>query len=292
MNKISISISVAALLIMCGCSDKPKEQEQNATSQQTQSVEAPQSMYGVAATQEQAAAPAEGNLQLNTQHIAKVLETMNSGGYTYAKVDESGTIYWIAGPQSNITVGNKISFLEQMVMTDFTSKSLNKTFDQILFVSAIVPTDKSAQSTSAQGSTAQTAQTTAQVKAGADAHANCNHDKELTLAPVASTVKVAKNASGYTIEELYTKKTALKDKSVKINAKVVKVSKNIMGKDWVHLQDGSGTAGTDDIIATAANSTVQVGDSVTANGTVKTDVDLGYGYKFPVLIEEAKFTKL
>lgn len=289
MNKISISISVAALLIMCGCSDKPKQKEQNATSQQTQSVEAPQSMYGVAATQEQAAAPADGDLQLNTQHIAKVLETMNGGGYTYAKVDESGTIYWIAGPQSNITVGSKISFLEQMVMTDFTSKALNKTFDQILFVSAIVPTDKSAQSTSAQGSTAQT---TAQGKAGADAHANCNHDKELTLAPVASTVKVAKNASGYTIEELYTKKTALKDKSVKINAKVVKVSKNIMGKDWVHLQDGSGTAGTDDIIATAANSTVQVGDSVTANGTVKTDVDLGYGYKFPVLIEEAKFTKL
>lgn len=287
MNKISISISVAALLIMCGCSDKPKEQEQNATSQQAQSVEAPQSMYGVAATQEQAAAPADGNLQLNTQHIAKVLETMNGGGYTYAKVDEAGTIYWIAGPQSNIVAGSSISFLEQMVMTDFTSKALNKTFDQILFVSAIVPTDKSAQSTSAQ-----TAQTTAQVKAGADAHANCNHDKELTLAPVASTVKVAKNASGYTIEELYTKKTALKDKSVKINAKVVKVSKNIMGKDWVHLQDGSGTAGTDDIIATAANSTVQVGDSVTANGTVKTDVDLGYGYKFPVLIEEAKFTKL
>lgn len=291
MNKISISISVAALLIMCGCSNKPKEQEQNATSQQTQSVEAPQSMYGVAATQEQAAAPAEGNLQLNTQHIAKVLETMNSGGYTYAKVDESGTIYWIAGPQSNITVGNKISFLEQMVMTDFTSKSLNKTFDQILFVSAIVQTDKSAQSTSVQGSTAQTAQT-AQGKAGADAHANCNHDKELTLEPVASTIKVAKNANGYTIEELYTKKTTLKDKSVKVNAKVVKVSKNIMGKDWVHLQDGSGAAGTDDIIATAANSTVQVGDAVTANGTIKTDVDLGYGYKFPVLIEEAKFTKL
>lgn len=284
MNKISLSISVAALLIMCGCSDKPKEQEQNATSQQTQSVEAPQSMYGVAATQEQAAAPAEGDLQLNTQHIAKVLETMNGGGYTYAKVDESGTIYWIAGPQTNITVGSKISFLEQMVMTDFTSKALNKTFDQILFVSAIVPTDKSAQSTSAQ--------TTAQGNAGADAHANCNHDKELTLAPVATTVKVAKNASGYTIDELYTKKATLKDKSVKVNAKVVKVSKNIMGKDWVHLQDGSGAAGTDDIIATAANSTVQVGDSVTANGTIKTDVDLGYGYKFPVLIEEAKFTKL
>lgn len=166
-------------------------------------------------------------------------------------------------------------------MKDFTSKSLNKTFDQIVFVTAIVP---------AGG--AQASATATQPATEVDAHANCNHDKELTLQPIASEVKVAKNASGYTIEEIYTKKATLKDKSVKINAKVVKVSKNIMGKDWVHLQDGSGAAGTDDIIATAANSTVQVGDSVTATGTVKTDIDLGYGYNFPVLIEETKFTKL
>ncbi|MDQ1245345.1 MAG: hypothetical protein QG565_1686, partial [Campylobacterota bacterium] len=264
-------------------SDKPKEQEQNTTSQKSQSVEAPQNMYGVAANQEQAA-PAAGDVQLNTQHIAKVLETVNGGGYTYAKVDESGNVYWIAGPQTNIAAGNTISFLEQMVMTDFTSKALNKTFDQILFVSAIVPTGgKSAQSSTAQP---------AQGQAGADAHANCNHDKELKLEPVVSNIKIAKNANGYTIEELYTKKATLKDKSVKVNAKVVKVSKNIMGKDWIHLQDGSGAAGTDDIIATAANSTVQVGDSVTTNGVIKVDIDLGYGYKFPVLIEEAKFTKL
>lgn len=287
MNKISLSIGVAALLIMCGCSDKPKEQEQNATSQKSQSVEAPQNMYGVTANQEQAAAaaePASGDVQLNTQHIAKVLETVNGGGYTYAKVDESGNVYWIAGPQTSIASGNTISFLEQMVMTDFTSKALNKTFDQILFVSAIVPTGgKSAQSSTAQA---------AQGQAGADAHTNCNHDKELKLEPVASSIKIAKNANGYTIEELYAKKTTLKDKNVKVNAKVVKVSKNIMGKDWIHMQDGSGSAGVDDIIATAVNSTVQVGDSITASGVVKVDVDLGYGYKFPVLIEEAKFTKL
>ncbi|MDQ1263405.1 MAG: hypothetical protein QG559_406, partial [Campylobacterota bacterium] len=156
MNKISISLGVAALLIMSGCGDKPKEQEQNTTApaQKEQSAQAPQSMYGVPATQEQAAqeqavAPSDANAQLNTQHVAKVLETMNSGGYTYAKVDEAGATYWIAGPQANITKGSNISFLEQMLMQDFTSKSLNRTFDQILFVSAIVPTDKTAASAAA-----------------------------------------------------------------------------------------------------------------------------------------------
>ncbi len=73
---------------------------------------------------------------------------------------------------------------------------------------------------------------------------------------------------------------------------MVKVSKNIMGKDWVHLQDGSGSAGTNDIIATSVNSTVKVGDRVTAQGIIKKDIDLGYGYKFAVLIEDAKFTSI
>ncbi|MDQ1245425.1 MAG: hypothetical protein QG565_1766 [Campylobacterota bacterium] len=289
MNKISLSIGVAALLIMCGCSDKPKDQEQNSTTQKTQeqSSAAPQTMYGVPATTAPAAteptsAEAAGGAISNTPYFGKVLETINSGGYTYAKVDEGGNAYWIAGPQTTLSVGSSVSFIEQMVMKDFTSKSLNRTFDHLVFVTAIVPAGGAEASSAAAQPAA----------AGADAHANCNHDKELALQPIATDVKVAKNASGYTIEEIYTKKATLKDKSVKVNAKVVKVSKNIMGKDWIHLQDGSGAAGTDDIIATAANSTVQVGDSVTATGTVKTDIDLGYGYNFPVLIEETKFTSL
>ncbi len=286
MNKISLAISVAALL-MYGCSDKPKEQEQSSAPQQSQSVAAPQSgtIYGATAQQAEAKAPSEGDVQLNTKHVANVLETINGGGYTYAKVDEDGNIYWIAGPQTNISTGMKISFLEQMVMSDFTSKSLNKHFDQLVFVSAIVAADGSAQSAPEQTLTLE------------DAHANCDHSKD-AAAPAQMTqdapsaISVTKNADGYTIEELYAKKDALKDKSIKVNAKVVKVSRNIMGKDWVHLQDGSGAAGTDDIIATAVNSTVQVGDTVTADGIIKTNIDLGYGYNFSVLIEETKFTSL
>jgi len=285
MNKISIAISVAALL-MYGCSDKPKEQEKSTQTEQSQSVSAPEStsIYGASAQQAQAAAPSQDDIQLNTKHVANVLETINGGGYTYAKVDEDGNIYWIAGPQTNISSGMRISFLEQMVMSDFTSKSLNKHFDQLVFVSAIVPADGSATNAPAQTLTLE------------DAHANCDHSKE--AAPVQmqqnvpNTIAVAKNANGYTIEELYAKKDALKDKNIKVNAQVVKVSRNIMGKDWIHLQDGSGAAGTDDIIATAVNSNVQVGDMVTADGIVKTNIDLGYGYNFSVLIEEAKFTSL
>jgi hypothetical protein len=290
MNKITIAIGVAALL-MYGCSDKPKEQEAGIVTEKMQSsaeqqvVEnAPQNIYGASSADTEVAkvAPTDTDMQLNTPHNANVLETTNSGGYTYVKVDEAGNIYWIAGPQSDVTVGTSISFIEQMVMTDFTSKSLNKKFDQLVFVSAIVSANKPAQDS-----------TTASIHTTDDAHKNCNHDAEIVeqTAPEIIT-KVVKNADGYSVEELYAKKADLNAKTIKVNATVVKVSKNIMGKDWIHLQDGSGTAETSDIIATSTNSTVIVGDTVTASGVIKTDVDLGYGYNFSIIIEETEFNTI
>jgi len=277
MNKISIAISVAALL-MYGCSDKPKEDksvktQKTQSSNKTTSTTAPKSIYGASAQKEVAQTPSETDAQLSTPHMGKVLETVNGGGYTYAKVNENGNVYWIAGPQSEVVVGSTISYIEQMVMTDFTSKALKRTFDQLVFVSAIVSPNSSAKTSTAE-----------------NPHKNHDHAAESKHEAVSAPIKVAKNSDGYSVQELYAKKASLKDKDIKLNAKVVKLSKNIMGKDWIHLQDGSGSAGTNDIIATSANSTVNVGDVVTVDGVIKTDIDLGYGYKFAVIIEKAKLS--
>ncbi len=70
-------------------------------------------------------------------HTATVVETMNSAGYTYIRVEEKGNKFWIALPQTQVKVGEVISFYEQMLMENFTSRSLNRTFDRILFVEAI-----------------------------------------------------------------------------------------------------------------------------------------------------------
>ncbi len=111
----------------------------------------------------------------------------------------------------------------------------------------------------------------------------------------AATVKKLPKATGpdaRTVEEVVKGKAALKDKPVLVNAQVVKVNNDIMGKNWVHLQDGSGKAadGTHDIIATTQDK-VAVGDVVKAKGTVRTDVNLGSGYAYAVLIEDAKLAK-
>lgn len=288
MNKITIAISVATLL-MYGCSDKPKEQESGAKTEKTQTadkaaeVAVAQNIYGASAEQ-----PTEADVQLNAPHIGNVLETIDGGGYTYAKVDQDGNAYWIAGPKSNVAVGASISYIEQMIMTDFTSKALNKKFDTLMFVSAIVPANQAAHT---KDEACEDCDDKKELKVDPAAAAIPAHPVPAVTAPMAP-IKIAKNAKGYSVEELYAKKDSLKDKSIKLNAKVVKVSKGIMGKDWVHLQDGSGSAGTDDIIATSVNSTVQVGDDVTTDGVVKTNIDLGYGYKFSIIIEEAKFSSI
>lgn len=109
---------------------------------------------------------------------------------------------------------------------------------------------------------------------------------------VLSPIKVAKapGADAYTVAEIHAKATQLKDKPIKLSGKVVKYSPGIMGKNWIHLQDGSGSAasGSNDILATSTSAT-KVGDVLTIAGTVRTDKDFGAGYVYKVLIEDATF---
>ena len=302
-----MSLALAALL-MYGCSDKPEESS-NTTAAPAE-VATPvvnedaieENLYGTTTKQvaTQAATPQEQAAEVTTiPHTGTVLETMDAAGYTYAKIKEGDNVYWIAGPKTTVAVGDAISFTEQMVMKDFTSKTLNKTFDYLVFANTIVPAD---------AHTAAAAHKAAALPASKEAHncddcgskdSNSSQKKpqatqqavsphgDMTAAATAEIIKIEKLPNGFTIEELYTQKSDLNGTVVSFNAKVIKVSKNIMGKDWVHLQDGS-TA--NDITATGLNTTVNVGDTVTAKGTLKTDVDFGYGYFFPVIMEESTFT--
>ena len=60
-----------------------------------------------------------------------VLESTNSGGYTYIKIKESNKTYWLAVKQTPVKVNEKFSYSKQMWMNNFKSKTLNKSFDKI-----------------------------------------------------------------------------------------------------------------------------------------------------------------
>ena len=72
-----------------------------------------------------------------TGRKGKVLETMNAAGYTYVRVDENGASVWIAVMEVPVKVGDAVEFPDTQPMIGFKSRTLNRTFDAILFVPGI-----------------------------------------------------------------------------------------------------------------------------------------------------------
>lgn len=113
-------------------------------------------------------------------------------------------------------------------------------------------------------------------------------------APVASeeTIRVQKAKDGYTVAEVYAQRAGLDGKKVAVRGKVVKVSSGIMGKNWIHLQDGSGSREKNDFnLVVTSQDEPKVGDVVTASGTLAKDKNLGMGYRYVVLVEDANVRK-
>ncbi len=109
----------------------------------------------------------------------------------------------------------------------------------------------------------------------------------LCLAPLAVS---AADPVRKSVAELYQEKDQLKGKQVKLHGKVVKVNNGIMNRNFIHLRDGTGEKGTNDITITSQD-TAKVGDEITAVGTVTVDLDFGAGYTYPVIVEKATITK-
>jgi hypothetical protein len=101
----------------------------------------------------------------------------------------------------------------------------------------------------------------------------------------------AADAPVQTVAALNQNKASLAGKTVSAQGKVVKVNNGIMGRNFVHVQDGTGdaAAGSNNLIVTSKQ-TAAVGDQVTISGVVVVNRDFGAGYTYPLLIEEASIT--
>ena len=75
---------------------------------------------------------------------------------------------------------------------------------------------------------------------------------------------------------------------ITVRGRVVKYNGGILGTNWIHLQDGTGSAadGSHDLTVTTLG-TAAVGDVVTATGTLVTNQDFGAGYTYAVLLKDA-----
>jgi hypothetical protein len=212
---------------------------------------------------DQPAAPQAASLS------GKVLEVKHVDNFTYLRLKTKDGETWAATNRAPIDKGTEVRLENTIVITDFESKTLKKKFDKIVFGSL-----------ASEGPRA--------VKPGPDlgaAHAG------VANAPDVADVKVPKasGANARTVAEVVTGKTALKDKAVHVRGKVVKYNPGILGTNWIHLRDGSGSASakTNDLLVTSKNE-VKIGDDVLVKGVVRTDKDFGSGYSYPVMIEASE----
>jgi hypothetical protein len=202
----------------------------------------------------------EEDVQQNEPHIATVLDIIPAKGYTYLQVSENKNEYWIAVPTMDVEIGETVYFSRFMVMEDFSSENIDKSFDEILFVED-----------------ARKSPTPEEMK---NIHSG-------TLSSEKEQINIEPLADGKTVQELFTEKSDLNGKVVKVKGQVVKFNKQIMNRNWIHIQDGTGNGDEFDLVITSDDD-VKVGDVIIAEGTIAVDKDFGAGYFFPVIIEEAE----
>jgi hypothetical protein len=204
----------------------------------------------------------------------KVLEVKSVDSYTYLRLSTPNGDLWAAVVTAKVKKGSTVTIENGVVMSNFYSKAMKRTFPEVLFGSLAGSAAAAAPGGHALG-TAYPIVPSAKPEAALET---------INDAPVAK----ASGANAKTVAEINTRSAELKDKPVLVRGKVVKFNGGIMGKNWIHLRDGSGSANneTNDILVTSASET-RVGDIVTVKGTVRTDKDFGSGYAYKVLIEEA-----
>jgi len=199
----------------------------------------------------------------------KLLERIDAGSYSYLRLAAPAGEVWAAVPLSDVAVGASVTVEQPIWMQDFEGKAIGRKFPRIAFgtLSGAGPSRPAA-------------------AAPALPSTFVHPPKESAADPGKIEVARLPGPSGQTIEQVFAHRASLAGKQVGVRGKVVKVTSGVLGRNWVHLRDGTGSAGSDDLLVTTTDD-CKVGDVVTARGTARTDQDFGAGYKYPVLIEGA-----
>ena len=205
-----------------------------------------------AETESPAPAPSQPVFVLVT---GTVLESIDASSYTYMRLKTPDGEIWAAVPKTKVEKGQEVRVVNAAHMDGFESRTLNRKFDRIVFGSLGEP-----------GAAAKGPET-------------------------AGPISVAKAAGpeGRTVAEVFKERSPLEGKAVAVRGRVVRLVKDVMGRNWLHLRDGSGTreAQDDELTVTSAD-VAAVGDVVVARGILGVDRDFGAGYAYKVILESSR----
>jgi hypothetical protein len=194
-------------------------------------------------------------------HTVLIKEVLEAGGYTYLRADENNKEVWLAIVKANIIAGNIYTYEDAAPMKNFKSRELNRTFDEVLFV--------------------------AKLTLKGDSGARITDKKKIAEEKKANTLAEKGNVS---LSDLYKYKDSFVGKTIRISGTVTRFNENILGKNWIHVEDGTLKKNPTDIIVTIDDQ-VKIGDKVICEGQITTDRDFGSGYKFEIMMENAKIIR-
>ena len=248
-QSLSFIISAFVFLLIFSCHPKPKLYEAN----MAESDEA----AGHAHDDAEAPAMTGGH---SGGHNVVVEEVLNTEMYSYLNVTEHGEKFWIAIPRMEVEIGGTYHYTDALLKHNFESKEFNRVFETIYLVSDIHSHSDESGASVAHG----------HGDSGTQSHGS------IDVEPAKGSIQLA---------ELFAETDNYKDTTFQVTGKCVKVNSMFMGRNWVHIQDGSGN-GLDLPITTSEN--VRLNEIVTFEGVITLNKDFGAGYKYDIIMEQAK----
>lgn len=220
----------------------------------------------------------------NPVHTIVVLEVIQVENYTYLRAKENVEEIWLATPTMQAAAGDTLYYQSGMMMSKFESRELKRTFEKILFV------DKISKTKDLPLAKTETVPVLPPDHAPITATQTETPPMGSTKDTVKQKINIAPVKNGVSIAEILKNPSAFNGKTVLIKGKVTKYTAGVMGKNWVHIQDGSDFNGKFEIVITTL-AELKDGETVTFEGPITLNKDLGYGYFFEVLMEDAKVVK-
>lgn len=198
-------------------------------------------------------------------HKVVVEEVLHTSKYTYLNVLEDGAMTWIAIPKKEIEKGGTYYYRGGLKKTNFKSVEHDRVFETVYLVSD-VSKDPGMSGMSA-----------------GSPHGNTGNAEE----PITQDTKIDPPPGGITIAELFANPQKYDGKTIRVKGRCMKLNNMIMSRNWIHLQDGSlKDKGQDLTITTTEN--ISLGSVVAVEGIIALNKDFGAGYKYEIIMEEAK----
>lgn len=244
-----------------------------------------------------------------------VIETMNASGYTYILLKTAEEEIWVAIPGINtIEKGSKVASQPGMIMTNFKSRALDRTFATILFSAGLVEYNGTGDTTATVTDMKNTVKTPDPPKVSyneskisfdeavqaerhrahidqkkSDMEAQISGGSRAAIVPPKEiSIKKAIGDNSYTIEECFNKRNELNNQKVQVRGKVVHISKMIMGTNWVHLQDGTGNHIENNFnLVFRTQEVPELNSIITMEGILHADQDFGFGYRYKAIVKNA-----